>query len=129
MIYSNLELDYDTCMHTGYSPVPQACAIREFLLWFEIEVIIFVKRKSEFDKELQHNASNIDNFTLLEKTETIFIGYAHLGISLEKNRDSDKRVLKPLNLILILFLFPDLPIEGVFLKNIPTGYLKMKCDK
>ena len=85
-----------------------------FFFDLRLKSSVFVKKKSEFDKELQHNASNIDNFTLLENTETIFIGNAHLGISLEKNRNSDKRVLKPLNLILVLFLLPDLPIEGVF---------------
>ena len=39
-------------------------------------------------------------------------------VGLEKNRDSNERVLKPLNFIFILFLFPDLPIEGVFKKNL-----------
>ena len=54
-------------------------------------------------------------FYFAENTKTIFIGNVHLG--LEKNRDSNERVLKPLNFIFILFLFPDLPIEGVFLKK------------
>ena len=53
----------------------------------------------------------------MKNTETRFIGNVHLGISLEKNRDSNERVLKPLNFIFILFLFPDLPIEGVFKKK------------
>ena len=52
---------------------------------------------------------------MLKNTKTIFIGNVHLG--LEKNRDSNERVLKPLNFIFILFLFPDLPIEGGFKKN------------
>ena len=59
-----------------------------------------------------------NNFTLLNNTETIFIENIHLDISLEHDRDYNKWVWKPLNLILILFLFQDLPIEGVFLKEV-----------
>ena len=54
---------------------------------------------------------------MLNNTETIFIGNVHLVINFEYNRDSDKRVWKHLNLILILFLFQDLPIEGVLKKK------------
>ena len=54
-----------------------------------------------------------DNFTLLKNTETIFRGNIHLVISLEQNKDSDKRVWQKLNLI----LFQDMPIEGVLRKK------------
>ena len=54
-----------------------------------------------------------DNFTLLKNTETIFRGNIHLVISLEQNKDSDKRVWQKLNLI----LFQDMQIEGVLRKK------------
>ena len=47
------------------------CTIREFLLWFQIEVIIFCLKKSEFDKAIWAQWFKFDNFTLLKNTETI----------------------------------------------------------
>ena len=82
--------------------------------FFEIEVIICCWKKSEFDTATWAQFFKKDNFTLLKNT---FIGNVHLVISLELNRNSDKRVWIPLNLILILFLFQDLPIEGVLRKK------------
>ena len=79
-----------------------------FVMWNRSQH--FLLKKSEFNKATWAQWFKIDNFTLLKNTDTIFIGI------LEKNRNSDKRVLKPLNLILILFLFPDFPIEGLLKK-------------
>ena len=55
-------------------------------------------------------------FKMLKNTENISIGNIHLGIGLEQDRDSIKRVWKPPNLILIYYLFRELSTEGVLKK-------------
>ena len=54
---------------------------------------------------------------MLKNTKTILIGNFHLGISMEQNKDSNTRVSKPSNLILICYLYTRIINRGRFNKK------------